>query len=114
MDALQLIDMYDYDEALFYCDPPYTHASRVRTAHYLFEMNTAAHVQLAEKLRDIKGMAVVSGYKSSLYKDLYDAHGWQRKDRLARTNGADKVECIWLCPRTQEELSKENAQLRLL
>lgn len=117
MEATALIQMYDYNRALFYCDPPYVHSTRKRTTHYLHEMNVEQHTRLADKLNGISGMAIVSGYACDLYVSLYEDNGWERVDRLARTNGRDKIESLWLNPRVilelEEELSQNEKQLNL-
>jgi len=107
-DAIGIIQMYDYSRALFYCDPPYVHGTRTRRSHYLFEMNVEEHTKLAKTLNGISGMAIVSGYACDLYKTLYEDNGWERIDRMARTNGRDKVESIWINSRVILELEIEN------
>ena len=109
MDAVQLIKMYDYDRALFYCDPPYVHPTRKRTSHYLFELGTEQHRNLAGVLNDLSGMAIVSGYACDLYATLYEANDWQRVDRLVRTQGCDRIDSLWLSPRVLAELEKERS-----
>jgi DNA adenine methylase len=66
-----VIDKLDFDEAFFYCDPPYVLASRKSSNDYKFEFTDADHIDLSEKLHAIKGMAMVSGYNSELYDELY-------------------------------------------
>lgn len=115
--ALEVIASYDYDRAFFYCDPPYTHDTRSRTTHYSNEMGVMQHRELGDALNKIHGMAIISGYPSTLYKELYEDRGWLRVDKLARTNGIDKIESLWLNRRTAEELEKESSsedlQLRM-
>jgi len=36
--ALEIIDLYDDSETLFYCDPPYVHDSRGDSKAYGYEM----------------------------------------------------------------------------
>jgi len=46
-------------------------------------------------------MVVVSGYACPLYADLYESHGWTRRDKEAQTNsGGKRIESLWLSPRT--------------
>ena len=111
MDAVELIKMYDYDRALFYCDPPYMHKTRGRKKYYLFELGTEQHRNLASTLNGISGMAIISGYACDLYTTLYEDVGWQRVDRLARTQGRSRVDSIWLNPRVIDELEKERILL---
>ncbi|RLC99326.1 MAG: DNA adenine methylase [Chloroflexi bacterium] len=108
--ALEILATYDYDRAFFYCDPPYTHDTRSRTTHYSNEMGIEQHRELGKALNNIQGMAIVSGYASPLYKELYEDRGWLRVDKLARTNGHDKIESIWLNRYTAEELERETTE----
>ena len=114
MRALALIRLYDYDRALFYCDPPYVQSRRVRSMHYAAEMSDGEHIVLAGVLNGIEGMAVVSGYRNPLYETLYEEGGWRRVDRTARVDGAgSKVESLWLSPRTAAALEEESGNDKL-
>ncbi len=97
-DAFKVILRFDSPEALFYCDPPYlpiTRSERWKEKTYFFEMTEADHVHLAELLNQVKGMVVLSGYDSDLYRSLYK--GWEMHAKTARTNYQNyKVECLWI------------------
>lgn len=99
-DALKTIVRFDTDQTLFYCDPPYvasTRKDRWADNGYECEMTDEQHRQLAEVLQDIKGMAVVSGYSSALYEELYQ--GWRKvsiENRTARNTLM--TESIWISP----------------
>ena len=69
--ALEVINLYDDKETLFYCDPPYPHESRGDANAYGFEMTNEEHRELAECLNQVKGKVAVSGYQCSLYHKLY-------------------------------------------
>jgi DNA adenine methylase len=97
--ALTVIGRFDGADTLFYVDPPYVQASVSRSARksYSHEMDDQAHRELAEALHRIKGMAVVSGYESTLYEELFSGWElvrWKQRDGVGR----DKVECLWLSP----------------
>ena len=62
--ALEVIARYDSAKTLFYLDPPYVHRSRGDAAAYGHEMTDQDHCELAALLHDIKGRAVLSGYRS--------------------------------------------------
>lgn len=113
-DGPEVIKRYDYDRAFFYCDPTYLWSTRERKAHYKFEMDETQHRKLAAVLNDIKGMAIISGYASDLYTELYERKGWQLITKSARTNGSDKVEAIWLCPKTVDAYEAEQSELHKL
>ena len=76
--AMDVIRLYDSAETLFYCDPPYLHATRGDSKAYGFEMNELEHRTLARVLNGIKGKAAVSGYRCDLLDKLYA--GWRRYD----------------------------------
>lgn len=96
--AITLIKRVDDKDVLFYADPPYVKSTRgPGTVRYPLELSDADHRELADTLRRIKGMAIVSGYESPLYDELYA--GW-KKVRHAHhaANGKSTTECLWLSP----------------
>jgi DNA adenine methylase len=98
-DAFAILDRYDAKETLFYVDPPYLPETRAGNHRriYAHEMNQADHVRLAEKLRGLDGMVVLSGYPSTLYNDLYQ--GWRTLEKSAATNGQGRrTEKLWISP----------------
>lgn len=98
-DALAVIKRYDRSDALFYCDPPYVASTRTGTKgeYHGFDMTDEGHVALAAVLKDISGEAIVSGYRSPLYDELYG--DWRRYDRPAiGQKAARRIESIWLSP----------------
>lgn len=114
-DALAMIARYDQPRAFFYCDPTYLHETRGRwqSTAYEHEMSTEEHRGLAEALKGIEGLAAVSGYAHPLYKELYEAQGWQRVNRLARTNGqGSREESLWLNPKLVRVLAEAKARSR--
>jgi DNA adenine methylase len=98
MDALDLIKRYDHKEALFYCDPPYLGTAN----NYDHNYSERDHHALAQALRGIKGKAMISGYDTPLYRELYE--GWSCVKTTTRANrGVSREEVLWLCPKTTEE-----------
>jgi DNA adenine methylase len=102
-DAYKVIERYDRPSTLFYLDYPYVHSIRSNNhLHaYEFEMTDDDHRKFAELMYRIQGMAIVSGYPSPLYDELYA--GWKCISR--GTNDIDhspQTECLWLSPRTVE------------
>jgi DNA adenine methylase len=106
-DALAVIERYDSPETLFYLDPTYPRSTRsCKKCSYEHEMTDDGHVELAEVLHGIAGMAAISGYRCELYDDLYQ--DWRRADKKVRTNGAGKaVESLWLSPALVERWRKK-------
>jgi DNA adenine methylase len=75
--ALDVIRREDTPLTLFYCDPPYYHPTRTaRKAYGAFEMSEADHRELLDRLRRVKGKAMLSGYPSVLYDKTLA--GWSR------------------------------------
>lgn len=101
--ALDLIRDQDSAETLFFTDPPYvmdTRVMRSTSRYYRHEMSDADHQTLIETLRSVKGMVVLSGYDSELYrKGLSD---WEQHTTTARISagrgGTTRTECVWLNP----------------
>ena len=95
--AVEVIQRYDTPKTLFYLDPPYVHASRGDKSAYGFEMTDEEHCELAECLQGIRGRAVVSGYRTDLYDDLF--RDWYRVDadeRRCNSVGTMRQESAWL------------------
>ncbi len=116
-DALPVIRRMDAPNTLIYCDPPYVHSTRSALASgssttngYRFEMDDAAHVALAEQLRQAAGMVVVSGYPSELYEALY--RGWERHERSHVADRARmRTEVVWLNPACSAALERSRGGL---
>ena len=95
--ALEVIRRYDTPGTLFYLDPPYVHGSRGDTAAYGHEMTDADHCDLAALLCGIQGRAVLSGYRSPLYDDLFAS--WYRVDadeKLCNSSKGSRRESLWM------------------
>jgi DNA adenine methylase len=69
--AIEIIQRYDSEETLFYCDPPYPHDSRGDIHAYGYEMTDSDHRELAEVLTNLKGKVALSGYRCELLDKLY-------------------------------------------
>lgn len=97
--ALDIIRRFDRPDTLFYVDPPYVQGLRnLEQGIYRHEMTDDEHLELAACLREIKGMAVVSGYRCALYDELYV--GWRRVDCRAYADKASpRTESLWISPR---------------
>jgi len=83
--AVDVIRLYDSPQTLFYCDPPYLHATRGDSKAYGFEMDESQHKELAQVLNDCQGMVAVSGYEHPLMYELFPQKKW------VKTKGADKT-----------------------
>lgn len=99
--ALEITKHHDTPEALHYLDPPYSHTTRYVGASgsccYVHEMTDDDHREMAEVVRRLKGMVVLSGYDSPLYQELFG--DWEMVSRPAMADGAKpRTECLWLSP----------------
>jgi len=105
--ALNIIERFDDAETLLYCDPPYV--TETRTAiDYPLEMTDNDHIALSEALHSIKGMALISGYDSALYRELYA--DWTCVTKEARTvNNVRRIEHLWV----NEAAQSKQGQRRL-
>lgn len=97
MKAAKLIAQCENDDTLFYLDPPYVTSTRDLAHDYRHEMTDLEHIELLESVKTLKGMFVVSGYRSELYDNIFE--GWRREDAKSFADGAsERTECIWLSP----------------
>lgn len=96
-DFTECIDKIDFEKAFFYCDPPYPQETRASFNDYKFEFSTENHIELSEKLHQIKGMAMVSSYNSKLYNELYS--DWRKVELPIKKNNirsGEVQEVIWM------------------
>lgn len=102
--ALATIDRFDSTDSLFFIDPPYVAETRTDT-DYIHEMTDSDHIALSDVLHKIKGMALISGYDSALYRTLYK--DWACVTKKARTvNNVERIEHLWVSPNAQEKQSQ--------
>lgn len=95
-DAAKVLRAFDRPETLHYVDPPYVPETRSGKV-YRHDMTAADHEALAEVLKSLTGMVVLSGYPSPLYDKLFAR--WARVETGAHTDHArDRTECLWLNP----------------
>jgi DNA adenine methylase len=95
--AIKVIQRYDSEETLFYCDPPYPHASRGDSQAYAYEMTDEQHRELADILHNIKGKVAISGYQCSLMEELYG--NWKHITAPTKTCHSTKglrTEVLWV------------------
>lgn len=99
-DAMEVCLRHDGLETLHYCDPPYVHDTRSSKVHghhgYNFEMTDEQHCEMAEVLRELKGVVIISGYACDLYDEQLFSD-WFRVERAAFADGAlDRTEVLWM------------------
>lgn len=89
-DAVDVIQTFDTDDGLIYCDPPYPPEVREFDDAYGVEMEAADHREMASALRDCKADVAVSSYHTDLYDELFISHGWERVDAEERRLSASQ------------------------
>jgi DNA adenine methylase len=95
--AVKVIERYDSDETLFYCDPPYPHESRGDAKAYGFEMTDDDHRALAEVLHRVQGKVALSGYRCKLMDELY--HDWrciEAPPKMCHSVKQLRSEALWI------------------
>jgi len=96
--AIDVIRLYDSPGTLFYCDPPYVHATRTDLNAYGYEMSDEEHEALAAVLNRVRGKVALSNYQCALMDKLYPTPKWRKTVVGPRTNHATKgkrVEVLW-------------------
>ena len=97
--AADVIKLYDSEETLFYCDPPYIHETRGDTKAYGFEMDNQMHVELADTLNSVKGMAAISNYDCELMDKLYPSKRWKKilsPEKTIHSTKDKRQEVLWI------------------
>lgn len=97
--AIDVIRLYDSNETLFYCDPPYVHTTRGDKKAYSYELTDNNHRELAKVLNSIKGLAAVSNYQCDLMDELYPAPKWKKHLSQLKTIHSTKdkrQEVLWV------------------
>ncbi len=97
LDYSECIDKLTFDKCFFYADPPYLEDVRKSKNDYKFEFSTNDHIRLSEKLHSINSLAMVSGYDSELYNELY--HDWTKikfNTKLNNIRSGKVQEIIWI------------------
>jgi len=95
--ALELIELYDSSETLFYCDPPYPHITRGDAKSYGYEMTDKEHEELALVVHRCTGKVAVSGYRCDLLDHLYG--DWRRIDapsKICHSVKKPRQEALWV------------------
>ena len=103
--AVNVIERYDSEETLFYCDPPYPHSSRGDSRAYRYEMTDYEHVELSRTLKSVKGKVALSGYHCNLLDDLYgDWATIEAPAKRVHSVKTERVQVLWV----NYDISAEN------
>lgn len=96
--AVDVIRLYDNKGTLFYCDPPYLHATRGDAKAYGFEMDEEQHRELASVLNQCSGKVALSGYNHPLMDELYRDGKWYKtlaSERTIHSTKGVRIEVLW-------------------
>lgn len=96
--ALDCIRLYDSPSTLFYCDPPYLHATRGDAKAYGFEMDQDQHRELAQVLNQCQGHVALSGYDHPLMDQFYAPDRWYKtlgSQKTAHSTKGVRQEVLW-------------------
>jgi len=97
--AVDIIRLYDSKRTLFYCDPPYVHATRGDPRAYSGEMSDRQHIELAAVLNSASGMVAISNYDCPLMNRLYPAPRWRKvvgDRRTIHSTKSRRAEVLWI------------------
>lgn len=102
-DALEVIRRNNGPQVLIYADPPYLKSTRTLNGdQYRYEMTEADHEDLLRALMDHKGMVLLSGYDSEMYRDMLKS--WRMETISTRAErGVLRTEILWSNPAVMEQ-----------
>jgi len=111
-DYREIIEKWDLEGTVIYCDPPYVMETRSSGERYSYEFSDEDHRELRRALDRVKkAWVMVSGYSCRLYGELFgDWSSFTKKHRTDR--GSQRTETVWLSPnfpRIQPELFDQYA-----
>ncbi len=93
-DALTLIERYNDENTLIYCDPPYLLDLRKKNM-YKHEMSDEQHIELLKVLKASKSKIILSGYDNDLYNS--ELSGWTTAEKTTTAQfGKVRTEKLWM------------------
>jgi DNA adenine methylase len=113
--ATEVIQRYDSEETLFYCDPPYPHDSRTDSNAYAYEMSDDDHRALAEVLHSVKGKVALSSYHCDLMDELYSSWNFiEAPVKQIPSSKAERREALWVNYNIEDIRQWQNQQKSLI
>jgi len=97
--AVDVIRLYDSPQTLFYCDPPYLHATRGDAKAYGFEMTEQEYLEFAQLVNGCQGKVAISGYDHPQMEEWFPGDRWFKVTGAKRTIHSTKgtrQEVLWL------------------
>lgn len=106
LDWRACLDRYDGPDACFYLDPPYEPSTRKPNRQkggkaYTHDLTADDHEELVDRVRDLEGSVLLSGYDHAVYRELepagFDRVEFEAMSTTANSQGADgrRLEIIW-------------------
>ena len=93
-DIFELINKYDKEDTFFYLDPPYVQDTRTSNIKYKVDFDNEQHKKLVDRLLNIKGKVLISGYDSPIYDKLVE-NGWNKTIVKGNVTLAQSDEVLW-------------------
>lgn len=94
IDAIELIERYDDENTLIYCDPPYLPELRKKDL-YRHEADEDCHRRLLAALKKSRSKVVLSGYDNELYNT--ELEGWSTDTvQTVVQMGKHRTEKLWM------------------
>ncbi len=96
--AIDIIHLYDGQDTLFYCDPPYLHATRGDSKAYGFEMDEGQHREFAKVVNECRSKVAVSGYEHPFMDELFPSAKWLKtlgSDKTIHSTKDKRQEVLW-------------------
>lgn len=93
-DALRLIERYNDENTLIYCDPPYLQSLRKKNM-YKCEMTDQQHIELLKLLKKSNSKIILSGYDNELYNSELTDWNTAEKQTTAQM-GLHRTEKLWM------------------
>lgn len=97
--AIDVIQLYDSPQTLFYCDPPYVHQTRGDHSAYGYEMSDDEHRALANVLNSVQGLVAISNYQCKLMDELYPTPKWHKyiaPEKTIHSTKGKRSEALWI------------------
>lgn len=95
--AIELFDIFDSSDSVFYLDPPYPRDARKCFNDYRHEMSNEDHKLLVDRVLTLEGKVAISSYHNTLYDKAFE-DWWiheEREKELAGGRGL-RQEVLWM------------------
>lgn len=103
MQAVELMERFNYPNVLIYLDPPYVMETR-NGKQYRFEMDDNDHKQLLETALSHKGYVLISGYDNELYRQYLKDWNMAETDSYCQKH-VKRREVLWMNFEPQKQMS---------